>query len=199
MERTPWGAPVELTSSEKADVILRALQEALTPLEGQLLGSYVFKWGQKQERTPTWFGLLLESGEETETVDVMHYAWNGDWPANRTPRVEALRLDGRVARDGVTLAAGGSYGIRFDVRDPEGDPLRFRLQVKPESEATQVGGDRENTPPDIDGWLADPTAAMTTITVPVPGRYRLFAYAYDGHGHAAHANIPFLVQRGQGR
>jgi hypothetical protein len=199
MERTPWGAPVELTSSEKADVILRALQEALTPLEGQLLGSYVFKWGQKQERTPTWFGLLLESGEETETVDVMHYAWNGDWPANRTPRVEALRLDGRAAREGVTLAAGGSYGIRFDVRDPENDPLRFRFQVKRESEATQVGGDHEPPQSDIDGWLADPTAAMTTITVPVPGKYRLFAYAYDDHGHAAHANIPFLVRPEQGR
>jgi len=199
-EKTPWGAPVELTSSEKADVILRAQQDALKPLARQLLGSYVFKWGQKQERTPTWFGLLLESGEETESVDVMHYVWTGDWPANRAPRVESLRLDGGTARDGVTLAPGGTYGIRFDVRDPDGDPLRFRLRVKPESGATTVGGDPEQTPPDIDGWVTDPEAAVTTITARVPGKYRLFAYAYDDHGHAAHANIPFLVQEaGSGR
>jgi len=199
MEKTPWGAPVELTSSEKADVILRAEREILMPLRGQLIGSYVFYWGQKQERTPTWFGLLLESGEETETVDVMHHLWTGNWPANRTPRVEAFRLDGKGAREGVTLAAGGTYEIHFDVRDPEGDPLRFRLRLKPESEATQTGGDLELTPPDIEGWLADPDSAATTIAVPEPGKYRLFAYAYDDHGHAAHANIPFLVQPGEGR
>ena len=37
-------------------------------------------------------------------------------------------------------------------------------------------------------------AAATTLTAPPPGEYRLFAYAYDGNGHAAHANIPFLVE-----
>jgi hypothetical protein len=192
-EKTPWGAPVELTSSEKADVLMRANREVLAALAGQLIGSHVFMWGQKQERTPTWFGLLLESGEETESVDVMHRIWAGDWPGNRSPRVEALRLDGRGAREGVTLVAGDTYAASFDVRDPDGDPLRFRWEVKPESEATQAGGDFEPPIPELEGCLADPAAPATTIAVAAPGRYRLFAYAYDDHGHAAHANIPFLV------
>jgi hypothetical protein len=196
MEKTPWGAPVELTSSEKADVILRAYQEVLAGFDGRLLGSYVFLWGQKQERTPTWFGLLLEDGSETESVDVMHYLWNGTWPANRTPRVEAARLDGRGAREGVTLVAGATYAAEFELRDPEGDPLRFRWEVKPESESGQAGGDFEEPIASIDGWLSDPAAARTSVTVPRPGRYRLFACAYDDHGHAAHANIPFLVEAG---
>jgi len=42
MEKTSWGAPVELTSSEKADVILRAWREVLAGLDEQLVGSYVF-------------------------------------------------------------------------------------------------------------------------------------------------------------
>jgi hypothetical protein len=194
MEKTAWGAPVELTSSEKADVILRAWRDVLATLDGQLLGSYVFKWGHKQERTPTWFGLLLESGEETESVDVMHYAWNGAWPANRSPRVKALLLGGKGARQSVTLEAGQSYPVTFDVFDPDGDPLRFRWEVKPESDATQAGGDFEPAIRSIEGWLSDPTAAATTILVPEAGRYRLFAYAFDDRGHAAHANIPFRVE-----
>jgi hypothetical protein len=194
MEKTSWGAPVELTSSEKADVILRAWREVLTAFPGQLIGSHVFFWGQKQERTPTWFGLLLDSGEETESVDVMHYIWNRTWPANSTPRVNAMLLDGRTSRESVTLLAGRPYEASFEVTDPDGDPLRFRWEVKPESDASQAGGDREALMPSIDGLLRDPEARSTTITVDRPGRYRLFAYAFDGHGHAAHANIPFLVE-----
>jgi hypothetical protein len=196
MEKTSWGAPVELTSSEKADVLLRAHSEVLSTFSGQLLGSYVFLWGQKQERTPTWFGLFLESGEETESVDVMHYAWNGTWPANRSPRVSSLLLDGKTSRDSVTLVASRPYEAVFDVVDPDGDPLRFRWEVKPESDSTLGGGDYEARIPGIDGVLRDRTAHRTTIAVDEPGRYRLFAYAYDDQGHAAHANIPFLVEPG---
>ena len=196
MEKTGWGAPVELTSSEKADVIARGWREVLSAFPGQLIGSYVFFWGQKQERTPTWFGLLLEGGEQTEAVDVMQFAWNGNWPADRTPRVVAMRLDGKGSRDSVTLVAGRTYEVALDVVDPDGDPLRFRWDVKPESDATQEGGDFEACIASLEGIIEDPAAARTAITVKAPGRYRLFAYAFDGQRHAAHANIPFLVEPG---
>jgi hypothetical protein len=191
-EKTSWGAPVELTSSEKADVIQHAWREVLGDFPGQLIGSYVFFWGQKQERTPTWFGLLLERGEETETIDLLHVAWTGAPAANRAPRVNALHLDGRGSRDSVTLVTGRTYEARFDVVDPDGDPLRYRWEVKPESDATQGGGDFEAPVSNIGGLLGNAAAPTTTIAVREPGQYRLFAYAFDDHGHAAHAIIPFL-------
>ncbi len=194
MEKTSWGTPTELTSSEKADVFLRAHNDVLANFDGQLIGSYVFKWGQKQERTPTWFGLLTERGELTEAADAMQYIWTGEWPANRTPRVEAIRLDGKGYKESVVLAAGESYDAVFDVTDPEGDPLTYRWEVKPESESQKAGGDSEEALPSLEGLLLDAEAPQTTITVSNPGKYRLFAYAYDGKGHAAHANIPFLVE-----
>jgi len=193
MEQTSWGAPTEMTSSAKADKILEGYQKVLAPLDGQLIGSYVFFWGQKQERTPTWFGLLTEAGEETEVVDVMHYIWKGAWPANRAPRVNSMRLDGKSATQSVTLVAGKKYEASLDVLDFEDDPLSYRWEVKPESESTATGGDHEVSIASLEGLLSKPTAAKTALIVPPPGQYRLFAYAYDDQGNAAHANIPFLV------
>ena len=193
MEKTSWGTPVELTSSEKADIFLRADREVFARLQGQLIGTYAFLWGQKQERTPTWFGLLTEAGEATEAIDALHSIWTGTWPDNRTPRVKSIRLDGRSYKESVVLEAGKSYDAVFDVVDDDGDPLTYHWEVKPESESQKSGGDREERLPNLDGLLSDPAARETTITVSSPGKYRLFAYAYDGQDHAAHANIPFLV------
>lgn len=194
MQQTTWGAPQELTSSEKADTIMRAYRESLATFEGQLIGSYVFFWGQKQERTPTWFGMLTEDGEETEVVDAMHHLWTDTWPGNRTPRVNSILLDGQGYKESVMLSAGETYEAVFDVVDFDDDPLEFFWEVKAESDSTETGGDFEEALSSLEGLISDPASATTTITVPEPGRYRLFAWARDGQGHAAHANIPFLVE-----
>ena len=194
MDKTDWGVAFETTSSGKADAFQRALRDVLIPLEGQLIGSYAFFWGQKQERTPTWFGMLTEDGKETEVVDVMHRAWTGQWPDNRTPRIIALRLDGRGYPASIVLEEGQDYEAAVEVVDPEGDPVVYRWELKPESAATSEGGDYEAPIASLEGYLADPAAAATTLTAPGPGQYRLFAYAEDDHGRVAHANLPLLVE-----
>lgn len=195
VDKTSWGAPIEATSSQKADTYRRGYWQKLEPLDGQLIGSYAFIWGQKQERTPTWFGLFTEAGEETETVDVMHHIWNDEWPENRAPQVRSIQLDGKVARDNVTLSAGESYEAAVDMFDSDDDVIRYQWELKPESDTTQVGGDYEEPIANLDGLIDEPSVARTLIVAPESGAYRLFVYAYDGQGHAAHANIPFLVKR----
>ena len=95
--KTPWGAPIENNSSVKADLYRSRYETAIAADTTQGLGSYVFLWGQKQERTPTWYGLFLPTGEETESVDVMESLWTGEMPDNQTPRLESATLDGRSA------------------------------------------------------------------------------------------------------
>jgi hypothetical protein len=195
MPRTDWGAPIEMTSTEKASVYLEGYRDRIQPLASQLVGSYAFLWGQKQERTPTWFGMFTEDGEETETVDVMHYIWNGTWPDNRSPHVAGLSLDEGSAHDSVTIRAGNRYDAIFDVTDPDGDPLTYRWEVKPESDTRQVGGDFEESIASRDGLVENASSSNVVVTAPTEaGAYRLFAYAYDGQGNAAHANIPFRVE-----
>jgi hypothetical protein len=193
--KTPWGAPIEQNSSEKAASYLRSHETAIASDPERAMGSYVFLWGQKQERTPTWYGMFLADGTETEVIDVMHYIWNGAWPVNRSPRVEGMLLDGRTAQQEVVLDAGGRYAASLAVSDPDGDELEFRWEVMRESEATQEGGDLEEVPEVLPGLLRVVGPGRVDVTAPAEaGPYRLFVYAYDGRGHAGHANIPFLVK-----
>lgn len=194
VETTAWGAPIEHHSSAKAAIYLKAYQQFIEPFADKVIGAYVFLWGQKQERTPTWYGMFLADGSETEVVDVMHFLWNGAWPRNRAPRIDGMLLDARAAEQDVTLTAGGQYRASVAASDPDGDPLRYRWEIRHESTATAVGGDHEEVPAVIPGLLEPGAAAVVRFSAPsVPGAYRLFVYVYDGQGHAGHANIPFLV------
>ncbi|RPH96149.1 MAG: hypothetical protein EHM68_11620 [Lysobacterales bacterium] len=193
--KTPWGAPIEQNSSEKAASYLRSHETAIASDPERAIGSYVFLWGQKQERTPTWYGMFLADGAETEVIDVMHYIWNGTWPENRSPRVEGMLLADRTAQQEVVLDAGGRYPASLAVSDPDGDDLEFRWEVMRESEARQEGGDLEEVPEVLPGLLQVVAPGRVEMTAPAEaGPYRLFVYAYDGRGHAGHANIPFLVK-----
>lgn len=194
VDKTAWGAPIERTSSEKAELFLRGQQTVLAKLEGQLIGSYAFLWGQKQERTPTWFGMFSEDGEETEVIDVLHYIWRGSWPDNRSPRVNAITLGTKSAKSSVRFLPSETFEAYLDAFDPDGDTLTYRWELKRESDSAQVGGDRENAISNIDNIIEQPHAARSLLTAPGPGDYRLFARAYDGEGHMAHANFPFQVQ-----
>jgi len=193
--KTAWDAPIEQNSSAKADNYLRSHEIAIASDPQRVIGSYVFLWGQKQERTPTWYGMFLADGTETETVDVMHFIWNGAWPANRSPRVEDPVLDSKTAHQSPVLAAGKNYAASIVAGDPDGDALEYRWEIMRESEATQTGGDKEHVPEAIAGLIGDEGPGKVSVTAPAEaGKYRLFVYVLDGQGHAGHANIPFLVE-----
>ena len=53
---TEWKAPIEQTSEEKRQVYEERYTQYISA-NPRCLGSFVFLWGQKEERTPTWFSL----------------------------------------------------------------------------------------------------------------------------------------------
>ena len=160
-----------------------------------VLGSYVFLWGQKQERTPTWYGMFLEDGTETETIDTMHYIWTGDWPDNRSPQIASMHLDSMTSAKGIVVNPGSSDEAVVAASDPDGDPMKIHWEVMRESETTKDGGDKEEVPETTADLVQTPGSDRTAITAPKEaGAYRLFVYVYDGQGHAGHANIPFMVE-----
>jgi Glycosyl hydrolases family 2, TIM barrel domain len=194
--KTAWGAPIENDSTTKADLYQMRFEKVVQFDQKLCLGSYVFFWGQKQERTPTWYGMFLQSGEETAAVDVMHHIWTGAWPANRSPRVEGMWLDGRTAVQNVRLKADQTCLARIQASDPDRDTLTYRWEVMEESKERKIGGDAESTPRSLPDLILNPQHSQITLKAPnQAGAYRLFAYVFDGKGHAAHANIPFYVDK----
>jgi len=193
--KTEWDIPIENHSSAKADFYLERYRTAIEPYKDQCIGSYVFLWGQKQERTPTWYGIFLESGEETESVDAMHYIWNDSWPENRTPRLDSFLLNGGNAYSNVSLKAGSTATAQVFSHDKEGDPLKITWDVKPESTDLGDGGDFESTPVSLENSISGEGAEVTLNVPDKEGAYRIFVYVHDDHNNAAHANIPFFVKK----
>jgi hypothetical protein len=192
--RTSWGVPIEENSSVKAKNYLKRYQNSIQKDTAQCIGSYVFLWGQKQERTPTWYGIFTEDGSATESVDVMEYLWTGNWPQNRSPIIESFQLNNKDAYSNIKLAANQSYQAEVKSSDPDGDKLAYSFEILHESTDLKDGGDLENRPETVHWNRKKLKEGMIEFSVPdVKGAYRIFVYVHDGNEHVATANIPFFV------
>lgn len=182
------GAPLEQTSTEKADMMARGYDEVIHPDNG-CLGSYAFVWGAKFEASATWFGLLTPEGETTASVDVLEQRWTGKAPSNRAPSI--TRIDGAPDKP---VSPGATFGVRCTASDPDGDPLTWRWQVLPEK--VPQGADGQSPMPAAvkDAVHAEGAEKATVTTPSKPGGYRVYVWVTDGKGHAATANAPFVVK-----
>ena len=194
VRKTAWGAPIEPTSTEKARRYRDGYERVLAPMAGRLIGNYAFLWGQKQERTPTWYGVFTADGRRTEAADTLRRIWTGRWPANRAPLLHDLAIDGKRAADNVRLAPRGFHVASVRAADPDRDRLHYDWRIMGESRATQSGGDPEEVPEEYRLPNTGGSPGEISWRAPEqPGAYRLYVYVGDGQGGAAHANIPFLV------
>jgi hypothetical protein len=143
--------------------------------------------------------VFLASGEQTESVDVLQHLWSGNWPTNRSPEIQGAWLDGETSHQSVHLKPGATYKAKVAAKDPENDALVYSWEILKESSARTVGGDFEARPSSLPGLIQNPATSEVALAAPrEPGAYRLFAYVRDGHGHAAHVNIPFYVDATNG-
>jgi hypothetical protein len=192
--QTTWKRPIEENSHIKAMKYKERYLNYIAADSARCIGSFVFLWGQKQERTPTWYGMFLETGEKTESVDVMQYVWTGKWPENRAPQLQNFYLNAKEASHNIVLDSSQMIEASVQATDPNGDALTFHWEILPEVPPDQQsdGGDYEPRPATI--FSLNTTENKITTKVPdKPGEYRLFVYVFDGKNNAATANIPFYV------
>ncbi|MGP1272471.1 MAG: glycoside hydrolase family 2 TIM barrel-domain containing protein [Phycisphaerales bacterium] len=188
---TPWGAEVEQSSAGKARTYTEFYRAGIANQPDRCLGGYVFLWGQKQERTDTWYSMFLATGEKTAPVDAMARLWSGKEPTNRAPLVEGITSAIASSR----VRGGQSVHANVEVTDPDGDPLQFEWVVRRESTDKRAGGDFERAPEDVPGTIEQLDGNAVTLRLPTePGAYRLHVYVRDGQGGAGTANIPFYIE-----
>ncbi|MEL6798017.1 MAG: hypothetical protein AAFO89_14500, partial [Planctomycetota bacterium] len=190
VDHTPWGAEIEQTPDQKAAFYKRSHLESVTAAPDRCLGGYVFKWGHKQERTDTWFSMLLPGGERTPSADVMVELWTGEPVANQAPVVTDIRTDLKLAR----VDAGVPFDAAVVVSDAESDALSVEWDVRPEGTDKGAGGAFEATPESL-GHLVESADGLSAVvrTPSEPGAYRLKVYVRDGNGGVGAWNVPFFV------
>lgn len=193
---TNWGRPIEANSSVKANDYKTRYIDYIAADVKQCVGSFVFLWGQKQERTPTWYGVILENGKNTESAQVMQYLWTGEWPAYRAPSVSGLTVNGLNAADSVRVTTAAVCQATVAIKPSDDQLLTYRWEIMAEVDKSveSDGGDFEPTPDIIWRGPLDSSNAEIEFTAPSPGEYRLFVYADDIYGSAATANMPILVE-----
>ena len=193
-DSTNWHAPIEQTSATKASFMSTRYRKII-PQDSACLGSYAFYWGSKFEYTPTWFSLFEPTGEKTELVDELQLLWRGHYPANRSPHLTEMHLDGKKAVNNVQLVAGQSYPAEVTVSDPEGDSLTTRWEMLPEMRGNATTKEVITPLEPLMGLVRETGRQRAQVRMPTrPGPYRLYAYVFDGHGNVATANIPVLVR-----
>ena len=193
---TEWGREIEEPSAEKASGIYERIRKGIVEdPTGLCLGGFAFLWGQKQERTPTWYGMFLKSGEATEVVDELTRYWTGNYPENRAPKLDSMKLNSMKAEDNIYVKPGTECTAKVFVSDPDGDPLVYTWEILTEVIERSRGGAREIEPGTVDfRILADKDGELRFISPGEPGEYRLFSYVFDGKNKAGTANIPFYVK-----
>lgn len=187
------GAIEEETSTKKAETYRLTYQKLKADKE-LCLGSYAFLWGNKQEGTATWFGLLLADGKKTAGVDALTELWSGIRPSNLCPAISELALSGANE-----VKPGATVQLSLKAADPEEKPLNVRWELYSESKSYVTGGDFQAAPASYKDNIIESSADHATIQMPDSvGLYRVYAFVDDGDGGAAVANVPLRVSDSNG-
>ncbi len=195
---TDWKAPIEQTSEQKRIVYEERYRNAVAS-DPRCMGSFVFLWGQKEERTPTWFSMFVEdnvpglplNGEKTPMVEAMERVWTKSEPKQTAPVVKRLTINSIDYNPYVGV--NETVHAVVEVSDRENDRLTYVWEILKEATITATGGAYEPRPDRV-GEVITTEENQLDVAVQDEGYYRLYVYVLDNTGYVATANIPFAVQ-----
>jgi hypothetical protein len=184
-KRTAWNASFELTSTEKGDMYRKAWVDGIMAAQGLAVGGYAFLWGNKNETTVSWYGMVMHDDESNlEAVEVLAKEW-GKPLANRCPKIKALKVDGETS-----VAAGTVIKASVEAVDPDGDKLTYQWVLRGDSRDNRYGGGARAEVEALANAITKGNGPNAEVKLPNAGPFRLFVYIHDGKGNGAVGNIP---------
>ena len=193
VDTTEWGAAIEQSTTEKEIAYYERYQEHILNAP-RCMGSFVFLWGQKQERTHTWYGMFDENGKPYGTVQALQQAWAGESLEPSSARIENIRLEGHTFKASETMVGGRVAS--FEVEGEFADDATITWELFGESKAKSSGGDLEDQPERV-SWLMNNGMVPYQAVMSTPdtsGAFRIFV-TVEQNGFLSTANVPFYIIR----
>lgn len=190
VDTTDFGAPIEQSTNQKEEAYYNRYVDHIKG-QKECMGSFVFLWGQKQERTHTWFGMFDSEGRPYGTVGAMEKAWNNVPFIMSSARIDGIRIDGQQFEPAQTVVGGIVASV--EVEGDFGEDAKIMWELRGESQAKSSGGDPEVETKFVD-WLdrgLTPRQALM-LTPDTSGQFRLFV-TIEQYGYLSSYNVPFSV------
>ncbi len=194
---TAWDAPIENTSTKKAQQYYEFYTKYMPLKDPRFLGSLVFYWGgSRQEYTPTWYGIFNEKGFSTEIKETMYDCWKDTITSHVAPKLQQMLIDKLGAKDNIIVSPGSQHNASVLLGTMHtGDTLKYHWEILKED--WQHWGRTWNNfkkPQQEQGLLFDSTLQNTSFKAPLKeGPYRVLLTVYNSKGYCATANVPIYV------
>jgi len=194
---TVWQAPLENTSTKKAEQYAYFYKEWMPVKNSRFLGSLAFYWGSRHEYTPTWYSIYGDDGVPTEVKETLSDCWKDTISKHKAVKLKFMLIDSLGGHENIILRPGNSHTARIllDGTPEHEDSLLYHWEIIKEDWA-HWGHTYNNfsRPTPIYGLLSDSTVQNPVFLCPKKeGPYRIFVTVYNSKGYCATANTPFYV------
>lgn len=185
---TSWGAPIQNTSSKTAE-ILEERYNSDVMRENNCLGSIVFFWGNKQERTNTWFSIFSEDGHKSESFHKLKELWTRNSITYDGPEINYALLNGNGGPSNIILSSGNQAEAEVFLKREKKGIIQYKWEIRPEAWYKI-----EEQQPVVKDLITENHKDKISFKAPLKeGPYRLFVYATDKENNFSTTNIPFYV------
>ncbi|OXS37258.1 coagulation factor 5/8 type domain protein [Streptomyces sp. XY006] len=165
------GVPDEPTDAQKAEGYTKAW-DCVTGHRGVALGATLFHYGVEHDFGGVWFNLVPD-GLKRLSYYAVKRAYTGTAGNDNTPPV----ISGMAVSPASSAPAGGEFTVRADVRDPDGDPITYKIFLS----GNYANGDKRLVEA---AWRSTGNGTFAVTAPEKLGVWKVYIQAEDGRGNA---------------